>query len=73
MATAGTISQSRSTVTFDSGDLAIGGMATSTLVVIPTAEGTIMNTASVSLDEPLLRTVHDTSTNSRPQATMTSP
>ena len=60
--TAGTVSQSGSTVTFDLGDLAPGGMATGTLVVVPTVTGTITNTASVSSNEPLPNTTHGTST-----------
>ncbi len=55
------------TATSDLGDLATSGMATRTLVVIPTAEWTITNTAGVSSDKPLRGTVHDTSTNGRPQ------
>ena len=60
--TAGTVSQSGSTVTFDLDDLAPGSMATGTLVVIPTMTGTITNTVNVSSDEPLPSTVHGTST-----------
>ena len=64
--TAGTCTESGGVVTCSLGGLAVGDAVTSTIVVIPTAAGTITNTASVSGNEP----DPDSSNNSATQATV---
>lgn len=50
-ASQGLVGQAAGVVTFDLGNLAAGASATATVVVTPTAEGVITNTASVSAAE----------------------
>ena len=64
--TAGACAESGGVVTCSLGGLAVGDAVTSTIVVIPTAAGTITNTASVSGNEP----DPDSSNNSATQATV---